>query len=405
MTSTHSPRRAARGISLLEALVAVAVMAIGLMGLVGLQATLRGNADGAKQRSQAVRLADELLEQQRGFSVLDTTVGRLAYDDIVDIAAADVALPNESATYQRELIVDDQPAAGVTEIAPFKQLAATVRWRDRNDEQQSVTLFAFVTPTPPEVLGALAVGAANSPLQQAGGRNLRLPPGSIQNPGQPTSTFTLPGNPNVQITMNNVTLDVTRVCANGTCTDITNGRLVSGYVRFATGSTAPTGVESETPPSPVLSGIGVRYLTTAGTLPLPGARDCFVDATNSNFLAYYCVVRLDRNPPRAWTGRLELTGLDLASGISDNDASRYRVCRYTIERSQAAVGTVAVATGRALRNEDNPYTFREVISALVNQNFLVIRAGTGAGAAFDCPEDDSGTPLVNGRTWHHQPPS
>ena len=44
-----------RGISLVEALVAMLVMSFGMLAIVGLQATLRLNADVAKQRAEAVR--------------------------------------------------------------------------------------------------------------------------------------------------------------------------------------------------------------------------------------------------------------------------------------------------------------------------------------------------------------
>ncbi|MDP1533833.1 MAG: prepilin-type N-terminal cleavage/methylation domain-containing protein, partial [Rubrivivax sp.] len=43
-----------QGVSLIEAVVALAVLAFGMLGLVGVQATLRGNADIAKQRAEAV---------------------------------------------------------------------------------------------------------------------------------------------------------------------------------------------------------------------------------------------------------------------------------------------------------------------------------------------------------------
>ena len=46
-----------RGVSLVEAIVAMAVMAFGMMAIVGLQTTLRQNSDIAKQRSEAVRIA------------------------------------------------------------------------------------------------------------------------------------------------------------------------------------------------------------------------------------------------------------------------------------------------------------------------------------------------------------
>ena len=80
-----------RGVSLIEALVALAVMSFGMLGVVGMQATLRYNADVSKQRSEAVRLAQEEVERWRSFSVLAPTAGQLAYQDINTAAAAAVA--------------------------------------------------------------------------------------------------------------------------------------------------------------------------------------------------------------------------------------------------------------------------------------------------------------------------
>ena len=59
-----------RGVSLIEALVALAVMAFGLLGVVGMQATLRFNADVSRQRAEAVRMAQEQMENMRSFGVL-----------------------------------------------------------------------------------------------------------------------------------------------------------------------------------------------------------------------------------------------------------------------------------------------------------------------------------------------
>ncbi len=54
-----------RGISLIEAVVALAVMAFGMLAFVGLQSSLRFNGDVAKQRAEAVRIAQEAIEQWR----------------------------------------------------------------------------------------------------------------------------------------------------------------------------------------------------------------------------------------------------------------------------------------------------------------------------------------------------
>jgi hypothetical protein len=76
--------------------------------------------------------------------------------------------------------------------------------------------------------------------------------------------------------------------------------------------------------------------------------------------------------------------------VADPAADRFRVCRYTTVRAHTAVPP--------LLNEDHPRDYASVTGALINQNFLVLRAGNGA-SAFGCPEGSS----VTGRTWHHQP--
>ena len=79
-----------RGVSLIEAIVAMAVMAFGMMAIVGLQTTLRQNSDIAKQRSEAVRIAEEAIEQWRGYS---TPSPPAAYDDIAIGELPDTTTP------------------------------------------------------------------------------------------------------------------------------------------------------------------------------------------------------------------------------------------------------------------------------------------------------------------------
>ena len=70
----------------------MAVMAFGMMAIVGLQTTLRQNSDIAKQRSEAVRIAEEAIEQWRAFSAIETTAGHKAYDDIAVGQLDDIAV-------------------------------------------------------------------------------------------------------------------------------------------------------------------------------------------------------------------------------------------------------------------------------------------------------------------------
>ncbi len=57
--------RRSRGFSLVEALVALLVLSIGLLGIAGLQLTGMRNNQAAYLRSQAVVLADDILERMR----------------------------------------------------------------------------------------------------------------------------------------------------------------------------------------------------------------------------------------------------------------------------------------------------------------------------------------------------
>jgi type IV pilus assembly protein PilV len=57
------PRRAQRGVMLLEALIAILIFSIGILGLVGLQATAVQQSSDARYRADAAQLAEQLLGQ------------------------------------------------------------------------------------------------------------------------------------------------------------------------------------------------------------------------------------------------------------------------------------------------------------------------------------------------------
>ena len=61
MRTPHCTRRAHRGFSLVEVLVAVLVFSLGVLGLVRLQATAVRMSTDARQRAEATFLADQLL--------------------------------------------------------------------------------------------------------------------------------------------------------------------------------------------------------------------------------------------------------------------------------------------------------------------------------------------------------
>ena len=117
----NARRHGARGVSLIEALVALGVMAFGMMALLGLQSTLRGNADVARQRAEAVRIAQESIEDWRAFGAIETAVGIVDYAEIVSDGPVDIAGVN--ASYARRRVVTasdvtaDEVAGGHGELA------------------------------------------------------------------------------------------------------------------------------------------------------------------------------------------------------------------------------------------------------------------------------------------------
>lgn len=376
---THS-FSAQRGISLIEALVALAVVAFGMLGVAGMQSSLRFNADVAKQRSEAVRLAASAIEDARGFTAVNATPGKTAYGEIVDQPAE---LFRTNTTYTRLVTVINNVDQN------RKSVRTEVTWPDRNGVTQTVALVTQIHRIEPTISGALGVPVTGSLAQAPRGRHASIPPSAVSQPGTGTSDFSPPGSSGLTWVFNDTTGVIQRICT-PSCTDVL-GYGLWGYVRYSVSTLptpiAPTPQDAENPTSLVTSmpAIGV---TTANPLDPP---TCFTEAFPT-YAVYYCAVTVTP-PATKWTGRTQITGLTLATSIADATAGRARVCRYTPVRAH---------TG--LKNIEHPLDYSDLAGSLGNQNFLIILAGDGT-TAFDCPADDTATGFINGNTWHHQPAS
>lgn len=376
-----------RGISLVEALVALAVIGFGLVAYVGVQSALRANGDAARQRAEATRIAQEAVESWRAFSVMRTDPDHpdpLSYESIQTQPAATIDGLNATYTLER-FVLDDEPLNA-------KTLVVDVDWRDRNDEPQRVRLATVIAAVPPELAGTLSVRGAGNPARLPAGRHPAIPLDAVPvDGGRSRLEFTEPSGRAVALVFDDLTGAITTVCSPATACTAVNAMLLAGFVRYATTASAPSPADAEQPPSPADPVVGVSLQRTA---PSTLTVDCFVQRRVAD-LRYLCAVPVTTEGDGAlrWSGRSQLTGLALAASRDDADAERWRVCRYTSTRSH-----------EALPNEQHPLDYDAVAGPLVNQNFLVIRAGDGT-SAFDCPDDDPATEFVNGRTWHHQPPS
>ena len=384
----------ARGVSLVEALVALAVLGLGILGVVGMQSTLRQNGDVSRQRAEAVRVASQEMEHARGYVQLGAAPQGQGFADIgavaqTVVAAADRPDANEDFTVRRTVPAANPPGS--------RSLTVEVEWRDRASGQDAplsrVTLATLVHGTPPELAGSISIPAQRGVLQRPLGRHGAIPAGAVIQQSGGTSVFVPPGAPpGVNWTFDNVSGEITRVCEPA-CTDVRRF-LLTGFVRFATLG-PPSPADSETPP-----GLGfAARVEVALSNPSPGSVvPCFQASAAAGSVQYFCAVPTTTLPPLRWSGRSRIVAASLPAGralaatLADATATSLKVCRYT-----------PVASDTPPRgNIDHPLDYTDVRGPLTGQNFLVIAAGDGT-LPYACPGDDAATPLVNGNTFRHQP--
>ena len=147
----YTTRQAQRGTTLFEALIAFLVLSLGMVAIARLQGHLRLDADAARQRSEAVRLAQEDLETLRGFATIDAaaSTGARAFDAI---ASASRTVDTGTAY----LIARQISATGAL---PAKSASVSVSWTDRSGGVQQVVLHSIIAGTDPALSGALALAA------------------------------------------------------------------------------------------------------------------------------------------------------------------------------------------------------------------------------------------------------
>ena len=403
--TVFASRSRQRGVTLLEALVAFVVIAAGSVAVVALQRELHVAADVARDRSQALRVAEADIEQLRAFAAIDGAAGTQTYAAIANASAVDDAASAAGRTaYRMERRVDDAAFAGT------KATTVAVRWSDRRGGDNAVVLHGFVAALDPQFSGSLALdaGAIRSAPRGVRGRS----------PGVPLRAKRLDGGRSAWKPVENGTTAwlfddrtgaVVGVCdgiaattrsadldaaALGTCAA---GRwlFVSGTVRAS--PTAPAAATSLSP-----TALAVQIELQDGLYPAPAAcvgearktvrfaddrgahvADVALDATAASlgvaewqetgdrFLAWHCLVA-PRSDGR-WSGRIAVVanGWTIGGGTGDG-----RVCRFASNDERSAIdANIAVAQVDA-----------DVGNALLGRHFVVVR-GSDACPATTAPQE------------------
>lgn len=322
-------RPRARGIGLIEALVSLLVLALGMMSFAALQARLRLNSDVAKQRSEAVRLAQEDVENFRALGTLaadGTITNNFAYSGITT-GATTRTITGSNATFTLTRTVADAPrSSGITDAA-MKNLVTTVTWADRTGTSQSVILRSMIARADPAVGASLALPANGSPLRDLLGRDIQIPI-PAKNLGDGTSAVKPLAGGNVAYVFSNDSGLVTRRCTGGalgststsglttailaaaTCTDI-SGYLVSGFIRTSLANSPDATNPNDLAPGPMAMRVDFD-----STPPPTGAQ-----GTVAQLTAGY------------WPAVTDATGVTIGSGptytAAECNAEATQTVRYT----------------------------------------------------------------------------
>lgn len=384
-----------RGTTLLEGLVALLVLSLGMFSVGRVQTQLHINADMARQRSEAVRLAQEDMERLRAFSVITATAGARAYADIVDASTTVDATTGYASNTRYQVARSVTPA----QAPNAKNASVVVSWADRAGSDHQVVLNSVIAGSNPALSGALSVALVGAPMQAVNARSPRIPL-AAKDLGNGSSAFKPVAGGTVALLMNNATGQVSGRCegvsaalatpdlnpANlGTC-DALVGQLLSGVVRFSTVGPPVAGQANEAP-----AAVAVALTLSGGNYPAPPwCASQAVQTAPDRHVAYHCVIY-----PLAsglWSGRTTLTPAGWTLGTGPDDR---RVCRYSADLDGS--GTIDT-------NAEHPASYVNVEGRLSNQNFLVIQGSEVCPGGTPVQLDGTGALIyANLATVQHQP--
>jgi type IV pilus modification protein PilV len=351
------------GITLIEALIALLVMAFGMLALSGMQLSLSRNADVAKQRSEALRLAQRHMDKLRSFTAIST--GTINWNGLASVAVDTQSSSNT--TYTPEVSF-----GGATTDA-MRPVTVKMSWPDRAGVTQSVTLASVISKSDPVDIGSIENPLPlNTPLKRPKNRNINIPI-PAQDLGNGTSSYQFSSS--YAIVFSNITGGVVQICNPGvsnataaqilasSCVSIT-GYVVAGYVNYSgltESSVWPGGTSTE--------GINTASITrnTASsdsiTCNFGNATDQNTGATIADYKYYLCVIPL--NTPYTWSGTVLLGGV--------STTSNYFVCRY--QYTQTSINS----------NERNVQPYSSVDTSMDEQNYKIFLSGnTGTPTDSDC---------------------
>ena len=369
---TDSRQRDARGFTLIEAMVAMIVMAFGLLSIVGLQGMLTRNADSAKQRTEAVRLAQEKLECLRSYTQIPSNLtvaasrncmgALISADTWADMATvASDPLNPLSSTYSNTSYTRGWTIGGAT-TDPYRTVNVLVTWTDRAGASQSYAANSVISQSNPDDEGSLGFPLPqNTNLKRPKNRNINIPVPAVDL-GNGKSAYQV--SPTLAVVFSNASGYVIEKCS----TNVTAATYAAGTAGCAgyDGYIVAGYVSAE-------SSVALAVATGINTVGVTGsdssrAISCgFGDAKDQNntattivgFKYYLCVIPVVKG--NSWAGSIRLAGM-----TAGNSNKNWLVCRFEYPASTLQTN-----------NERNFQPYVGVGESLDSQNYYIASSSPG----------------------------
>jgi len=358
------------GFTILEALVAVVIMGFGILSIAGMQASMSRNADNAKQRTEAVRLAQEKIETFRSYTgIISTLVGQSS--------TSSAALNWDALTNGTEIINSNSANAIYTRNWTFggnfsdsmRGLTINVIWTDRAGDIQTISLSSIVSKIDPAYSGFLGFPLPlNTNLKRPKNRSIDIPiPAiSINNTGH--SYISWNGSTGGYLVFNDTSGDIVQKCSVlptaasiptainlplPGCTQF-NGYLLTGYI------TGDSALNVNLVSKIVVPFNNQKFISDTPECSVGIAFDQNNGTAIANTKYYACLIEPtdDINTistTRVWSGRIDLAGV-----TSTSLAGTY-TCRFTTDADTGV-------------NDNHPAIYSSVDKSLDNQNFYISRS-------------------------------
>jgi Tfp pilus assembly protein PilV len=271
MNARESTGARQSGFTLVEAMIALLVMAFGMLAIAGFQITLSRGSDVAKQRSEAVRLAQQKMEDLRSYTQLasDGVGGVIDYaadlrgsavlgtETVAPGSTHNANTYSTNTTFRRTWTVtaDGTTAVDPAGSDPQKWISVIVEWADRTAASptaynQSVTLTSVIGRADPGAIRFIQNNAGSTTSRKPKNRSINIPyPATDLGTGR--SAFAPGGSLGVYFVFDNVTGLVTYRCTGSTLLDpnapaatcsafSTSNVVLSGYIYWYTPNAQPT---------------------------------------------------------------------------------------------------------------------------------------------------------------------